>query len=340
MSTRTVPISLAIPAYSRVQELSELIRSVESQEVLPAEIIVCEDCSPMRLEIGQLVASFVSTFSTRGCILKYIENDNNLGYDGNVRKLLDQSTQEWTMLIGNDDLIMPFCFDVAEKFLLKYPDVKVVSRSFVRFFTDIENPIGISSLTTTDKIFKVGIDRPRVIFRSCGFVGGLIIKSDWAKGIGTNKYDGTLYYQIYLASMAFCQGGIGYISSTIVAGRAGNPPLFGSADPEKSVHTPGAYAPKGRAKMWRSVLEICSDVGSDHGLNLLDDIKRELTVRQSFHVFEMMVSANTDALNDLRNELKKLGLYSHPLPIFLYWSVRIFGDRSKYLFSFIRKIVQ
>lgn len=340
MLIRTVSISLAIPAYSRVSELNELLLSVEVQDLLPAEIIICEDCSPQRKEIRKLVLPFVSRLLLRGCTLIYIENTINLGYDGNVRKLLRESSQKWTMLIGNDDLTLPGCFQIAEKFLLRNPSVKVVSRSFVRFSTEINSSLGVSNIATSDKVFVAGVDKSRMLFRACGFVGGLLIDSYWAKILDTDQYDGTLYYQIYLAAQAFCEDGIGYISTPIVGGRAGNPPLFGSASSEKGIHVPGSYTPSGRAKMWQSVMEICRDVGEAKGINLIDDVKKELAIRQSFHVFEMMVNAEKKVLNELRCELKKIGLYSHLFPMILFWIIRLMGRRAKLFFDLVRKIEQ
>jgi len=220
------------------------------------------------------------------------------------------------------------------------PNIKLVSRSFVRFAEAIDSPLGISSLSNNDKVFNVDTNKPRMLFRTCGFVGGLMVNTAWAKEYDTDKYDGTLFYQIYLAAQAFCEGGIGYISTPIVGGRAGNPPLFGSATTEKSVHVPGSYSAQGRAKMWRSVLEICRDVGASKGVDLVSDVKHELMVRQSFHVFEMMVSADKSVLNELRSELKRLDIYSHPVPVTLYWLVRIMGWRARYFFDLIRKVMQ
>lgn len=340
MLTPAVPISLAIPAFSRVLELRELLLSIDAQNSLPVEIIICEDCSPTRAEIRQLVVPFIDRFRTRGCTLRYLENPMNLGYDGNIRQLLRASSQEWTMLIGNDDLVLPGCFDVALKFLQNHRGVNVVSRAFVRFRTDIHSPLGTSRLAPNDRIFIAGVDKPRLLFRACGFVGGLLVKSSWAGKIDTDQYDGTLFYQIFLAAHAFCQGGIGYISTPIVGGRAGNPPLFGHAGSEKAVHLPGGYTPQGRAKMWKSVLEICRDVGKMNGMNLIDDVRWELSGRQSFHVFEMMVNSDQNALNALRAELQKLELYSHPIPVSLYWLIRIFGRHTRYFFEGVRKIAQ
>ena len=64
-----------------------------------------------------------------------------------------------------------------------------------------------------------------------------------------------LFYQIFLSALAFCQDGIGYISTPIVGGRAGNAILFGSAQAERSVHVSRYLTRRKGARMWQSVLE-------------------------------------------------------------------------------------
>ena len=92
--------------------------------------------------------------------------------------------------------------------------------------------------------------------------------------------------------------------------------------------------------MWQSVLEICSEVGETNGINLVDDVRRELMIRQSFHVFEMMTTADKRLLIELRAELRKIGLYQHPFPAALYWLVRLLGPHAKAFFDLSRKLMQ
>ena len=187
ISNRVTDMSLAIPAYNRSAELKELLCSLENQALLPAEIIICEDCSPEREAIRSIANYYRPVFAQRGCCVNYIENSNNLGYDGNVRKLLCEASQKWVMLMGNDDLVLPGCFERAENFIDNNPQVNIISRAFVRFSNDINSPLGVSRLSANDRLFVNGKDKPRMIFRSCGFVGGLIVNTAWARQYDTAK---------------------------------------------------------------------------------------------------------------------------------------------------------
>ena len=340
LTRRTFDITVGIPAYSRCAELDELLASIYGQTVLPSEITICEDDSPERDGIRLVAERWRDRFSAEGCAVNYSENGHNLGYDGNLRQVIAISHSTWVMLIGNDDILLEECIENAARFICDHDLVKVISRSFRRFGTDIEQPIGISRISSADQVFVHGNSSAGMIFRCSGFIGGLIVKREWAQGISTTRYDGTLFYQVYLAAVAFCEGGIGYIARPIVGARQGNPPLFGSAACESDVHSPGTYTPKGRARMWGSVLQIARDVGKEHDIELVSGVKKDLEVRSSFIVFETLVGSDKRRLSEMRHELAKLDLFAHPIPRAFYLINWLFGSRAKVFYFVVRSVLQ
>lgn len=334
----TYPISVAIPAYSRCSELEELLQSIYHQTTLPAEITICEDHSSERERLREIAWSWKERFAAESCILNFFENEKNLGYDKNIRKIVELSHSPWVMLMGNDDLLLPNCIETAATYLTTHPEAQMVSRAFVIFSKNINNLLVISQLSAEDMTYTLQNSSPGMIMRTCGFVGGLILNRDWANSLATERFDGSLYYQLYLGAVAYCQHGIGYISQKIVAARGGNPPLFGSASSESDVHIPGSYTPKGRAKMWAAILRIADEVGSKFGVQLFPGMKRELEVRQSFHIFEMMSSAPRKSLQELKSEFERLGLFSHPIPRALYAINFGLGGWSRYFYLGVRAI--
>ncbi|WP_220464916.1 glycosyltransferase [Granulicella sp. 5B5] len=337
---KTADISVGVPAYSRPGELEELLRSIYAQTVLPGEITICEDKSPEREQIRAVVERWRKRFTADGCVINYIENEKNLGFDGNLRRVIGDSHCRWVMLMGNDDAMLPHCIETSAKYLSENSSMAMVSRSFVRFDESADKFLGVSRLSNQNQVYRVGDSQPRMIFRTTGFIAGLIIDRHWAERLATERYDGTLYYQIYLAAEAFCEQGIGYIAEPIVAGRSGNAPLFGASASEGEVHIPGSYSPKGRAKMWASVLRIARDVGAQFHVDLETDIKHDLEVKQSFHIFEMYVGSDRAILKEMRDELAALGLFDHPLPRFLYALNYTLGRRAGFFYYGMRKVLQ
>lgn len=332
-------ISVVVPAYNRSGELIELLDSVLKQTLMPREVVIVEDFSPERDAIKRVCEDHAPLFEAAGSSLRYIENEVNLGFDRNLRKCLSVPDGKWALLLGNDDLLLPVAVEEVVRYL-SVNDVAVASRSFIRFEKDVTQPLGLSKISDRDEIFKVGSSSSNMIFRSGAFIGGLLFNVDFCRRNEVASYDGSLYYQIYLFSLAFCSKGIGYISTPIAAGRAGNPPMFGLADNEKSVHIPGAYTASGRAKMWQGVLDIVSDVQKKFNVDLMPDIKRELMVRQSFHIFEMNSGSGYRANLDLARELSRIGLFSHLLPFSLFFLNAILGRRALVFYGLTRRFLQ
>lgn len=332
-------ISVVVPAYNRTIELVELLVSVLQQTQMPREVVIVEDFSPERDAIRKVCEDHAPLFKKAGSSLRYVENEVNLGFDRNLRKCLSIPEGTWALLLGNDDLLLPVAVEEVVRYLSEN-DVSVASRSFIRFDKDVNQPLGLSKISDTDAVFKVGSSSSNMIFRSGAFIGGLLFDVDFCRRNEVNSYDGSLYYQIYLFSLAFCSKGIGYISTPIAAGRAGNPPMFGSSDNEKSVHVPGAYTAAGRAKMWQGVLDIVADVQKKFNVDLMSNIKRELMVRQSFHIFEMNSGSGYRANHDLARELSRVGLFSHFLPFSLFLLNAVLGRRASVFYGLARRFLQ
>ncbi len=331
-------ISVVVPAYKRPRELEELLTSVLLQKVKPGEVIVCEDDSSDKLLIEEICAKFVIKLQKFSVKLRHLQNARNLGYDKNLRKCIESSTRKWALILGNDDLLLSGAISDVICFINNH-DVDFISRSFLRFSNDINDPKGVSSIYPRDTVFRSSESSSNMIFRSAGFVGGLVVNVEFCKKISTDIYDGSLYYQIYLASCAFCERGIGYISSPIVGGRTDNPPMFGSVN-DKDVHIPGGYTAEGRAAMWAGVLKIVKDVQERYNVDLLEGVSKELEIRQSFHVFEMNAGVNKEQLYKLKKELKKLDLFSHIVPKLFYMLNFLLGKKSAHVYRFIRKLLQ
>ncbi|SUB83275.1 N-glycosyltransferase [Pragia fontium] len=333
-------ISVVIPSYNRTEELKELLDSILLQDIFPQEVIVCEDNSPEMDTITQIISNYHERFLSNNIKLVYIQNEQNLGYDKNLRKCIESSNCEWAMVMGNDDLLLPRAIKTAKEFIQKNNTINFISRTFIRFNTSIKNPLGISRISKHDEIFTTINSKSNIVFRTAGFVGGLIVNVPFARKNSTEQYDGSLYYQIYLAAMAYCEDGIGYISEPIVGGRADNPPMFGNSHDDKELHVPGSYTAKGRAAMWRGVLQIADSVGKKYNRDLSSSLKRELMVRQSFHVFEMNAGQSYEVNCALKNELNQLGLMSHFIPLMFFSINCIFQRRARGIYKLARAILQ
>jgi abequosyltransferase len=338
MSTHPT-VSVCIPSYGRVEEFTPLLNSLLAQEIMPLEIIVCEDNSPEREKLRNIASIYSPLFAQKFCPLRFEENTVNLGYDGNIRRLISLANGDYVFFIGNDDFVLSNGIKIAQDYVTKHT-VLAASRSFARFEKDPSRPVGYSRVFKHDIKLNKDTHGAGWVIRVGGFFGGLIFQRQWAEKLATNQFDGTLFYQIYLLMHAYAEGFIGYMASPTVAARAGNNPLFGNASAEQGSFVPGRYTAIARKKMWQSILEITASVEKKTGVPMAASVKNELAGRMSFHVFEMFAGRDKYEQQELREALRSIGLYNHILPKLLYINNTYLGSLSKWSYFLIRRFIQ
>ncbi len=57
-----------------------------------------------RREIRKVASQYLDKYPG---LIQYYENESNLGFDGNVRRLFEKADGEYCLFMGNDDLMCP-----------------------------------------------------------------------------------------------------------------------------------------------------------------------------------------------------------------------------------------
>lgn len=329
--------TIAIPAYNRSSELKELFDSILNMDLLPSEVLVNEDFSSEREAIVKLFNSYKDKFLNKFVKLRLELNEKNVGYDKNFKFCISRCRTPWVIIMGNDDVLLKDALVEYDKFIRSH-NVNFISRSFLRFKDSPNHIIGISSISSCDVIYKYHENDSKYVFRTSAFVGGLAVNVSFGLENETDDFDGYLYYQVYLAALAFLSEGIGYIGKPVIGGRVGNLPMFGHSENEES-YTPGAFTPYARTKMWSGVLNIMTYIDNKFGVSLFQGVKKELSGRQSFHVFEMYASSDRKLLFELRDELSSIGLFKGVSKLFFFINL-LFGKKSHFFYFWIRRFIQ
>jgi len=250
-----IKISVCIPAYNRSKFLQTLLESIHRQSYINFEVLVCEDFSPERDQIVSIIKKFNAE---NNADVKLYLNQCNLGYDGNIRELVCKSTGDYCFFMGNDDLMVDGALTVVAEIISNHPDVKYVLRSYGWFIEDQENPVEIIRYFSEDRKF-VGTMAARVGIRRAGVISGFIVERESAIKCSTNRYDGSLYYQIHLAANALKSGSLYYVDKMLTLSRNGVPPDFGASSKESKFYTPGVYTSKARIQMVSGAMQIVRD---------------------------------------------------------------------------------
>lgn len=332
-------VSICIPSYQRPNDLDYLLSTLNDLDEYPEEIIIADDNSPEQESIIIIFEKYKQVFEKKGVRFILIKNITNLGYDKNLKILINNASSDYLMFIGNDDAVDPKCISEFKKYHF-ISKCNAYSRSFWRFYGNLKNIVGKSWFHKKDLIFKPQNSDPNYFFRLGAYFGGTIFKTSWAKSKEISNFDGTLYYQIYLMASAYYEGGIGYISYPIVGARIEGIPLFGSSVSEANEHSPGQYTATARCAMWKAIISISEYIDQKYDAQSKPFIIKEIKTRMSFHLFESYSNRSLKDLIELAAELNKLSLFIHPIPIFLFIVVLFFRRKSIFLFSIIRKLYQ
>lgn len=191
-------ISICVPQYNRIQYLLKGLRLIERQTYKDIEIVISDDCSS-----DDTVSQIELLSNTFKYPIIFDRNSRNMGYDRNYRKCIEMATGDYVIVIGNDDSIQG---DSSIEYLVDF----IESNNFpdVGFCNMIEERTG-GTLITRALATQVLGKGPAIALKyySCfSFVGGLIYKRSTFMEYNTEKYDGSIFAQMYLGVFMIASG--------------------------------------------------------------------------------------------------------------------------------------
>jgi glycosyltransferase involved in cell wall biosynthesis len=116
----SITVGILIPTYKREGYLFESLRSALEQTYTQLEIIVINNC--ITDEVSNIVADF------RDHRIKYIQNKNNIGLIGSIRKgmLLFSKKVAWCTILPDDDLLDHGFIESMAKFVTCQHGIEIV----------------------------------------------------------------------------------------------------------------------------------------------------------------------------------------------------------------------
>ena len=302
-------ISVCIPAYNRAGVLPALLESILTQDFDDFDIVIAEDFSPERPSIAAKAVEFQLRCANK---LKYHENPKTLGYDGNLRRLIELATGDYVLFMGNDDLLAPGALAAVAAAVRERQDVGVVLRSYSSFMTDPAEVVQVFRYFGEDRVFPPGPDSVVTFFRRCVFISGMVFKRSSAVTVATGRFDGTLLYQQHLAGHILAQESGVYLSRILTYHRLGGVPDFGASAAEKGLFVPRQQTPESSVHFMRGMLEIAYSldvaVGAKVGQRILWDIGN-----YSYPILSIQAGLPISIFMSYLWQLMKLGFWRVPL---------------------------
>lgn len=261
-----------MPAYNRARYLRPLLDSVLSQDFTDFEIVVCEDASPERDEIGAVVREYQDKYPD---VIAYHENPVNLGYDGSIRNLVEKAKGQFCFFLGNDDLMCQGALAEVAGLIQDHENVGMVLKSYAWFEGSPDNISQTVRYFREECEFKAGKPAIHTCLRRSGVIAGYIINRDAAYASATTKFDGSLFYQMHLTASVLATMKAVFTPKILVLCRNGEPPEFGNSGSERGKYVPGSFTAQARLNMVSGVLSIVRELKETRGIDVVDEVMRD-----------------------------------------------------------------
>lgn len=113
-------LSICIPTYGRIKYLKNCLNSIflaKSLSSLKFEICVSDNCSKDN------ILPIINFYRKKKLLIKYNQNNKNLGFGANFCKVVKMATGEFIWVIGNDDLLYINALKELDNLFSKNKDV-------------------------------------------------------------------------------------------------------------------------------------------------------------------------------------------------------------------------
>lgn len=314
-------ISVCIPAYNRAALLPPLLDSITSQSYQNYQIVICEDSSPERDLIRTVADQYEKKFPGK---INYYENDNNLGYDANLRKLIERAQGDYVLFMGNDDLLAPDALSAIAKAINAFSNIGVVLRSYASFKTSPNELEQIFRYFERDTFFPAGGESITTFFRRCVFISGMVVRRESALALSTENFDGTLLYQQHLVGEILARENGIYLTQILSYHRLGGTPDFGNSAVEKGLFVPCEQTAESSVHFMRGMLAIAKAVEQSTGLMVYQPILRDIG-NYAYPILSIQEQRSPREFLAYVLALNKLGFWRVPLFHAYTFGLLVFG---------------
>ena len=329
-------ISVICPTHDRPQHIGDLIESVLAQDFADWECVIVDDHSPSRDKVKAVFDEYTAKGDPR--IRCYI-NEENLGYDGAFRRLIELARGRFVFVMGDDDFVAPGALRAVADAIARYPNLGVILRAFAFFRGTPDNILQVNRYYAKETFFPAGPQAIVACYRRLVGMSGLVFDRDMSLALATNRWDGTLFYQHWLAANILVERDAVYIPTVLAYFRRGGTPLFGRAKAERGLYTPGEQPPDTDIKMLTSLMAIAEAVERERGVPIAELIRRDHG-NYMYPTFVHQAHQPWPVFYKFYRDLGQLGFSRYPLFHFWFWSVALLGPRRMDgILQFIRRTV-
>lgn len=268
-------LSVCIPSYNRPDTLAELLDTVVRQDYDDYEIVVSEDASPAQAEIVDRLSDYKTKHET--IPIQISTNDRNLGYDGNFRRLIELARGEYCVFMGDDDLLREGSLAKIAEVVESYKNIGVINRSYLVKDRSTGQIIRRHRHYPGDRFFPAGEDSVISFYRRFVTISGLVVHRQGSAALATDRFDGSLLYQLWLVGNLLLRMDGFYISDFITTMRTGEAHYY-SADVgmDQESFTGNMLGPEHQLKYLKGMIDIARTIEAERNADIVDGIVADI----------------------------------------------------------------
>jgi len=227
--TRLPEISVALSAYNGERFLAEQLESLARQSVLPAELVVCDDCS----SDGTL--GVLEAFSRRAPFpVRILRNERNLGFSTSFVRAAERCTSPLVAFCDQDDVWAESKIDTCARFFAAHPGVRLVMHAGQPVDEQLR-PLGeVYPRVTETRVVPPLAANPWLLSPGFSLVvdGALLRLADFGRRPPSRDLDGhAMDFDEWLYLLAWAVGRIGFVRDPLVQYRQHGSNVFGVSAP-------------------------------------------------------------------------------------------------------------
>ncbi len=314
-------ISICVPTYKRPKELERALNSIDTKYFEEVDIIISENCSCLQAETRDVVESFKEKSKYK---IQYHEHDVNVGYDKNIRSLVDYADGMFMMFLSDDDTFIPGRLDGYIDFIRQHSDCGYFLRCYQN--VGLDGSVVEFRYFDSDRIFEPSMETYISMFDKSVFISGFTINRDFCKPIATDRFDGSLLYQMYLLSEVCRVLPTGYYNTPVSQAIEGGVPFFGDSDNEKALYDPDKISVKNSINFTKWNLDLIDYSAEKHNDNSNKLIRHNMS-KYSYWFMSIQRQKGLKVFNEYVKELRKMGLGTSLYFYIYYFGLVLFGKK-------------
>lgn len=328
-------LSVCITSYNRVKELERCLKSIDSEQAEKIEVVVSEDCSPMREKIRQVVADYAKQSPYH---VVFNTNEHNLGYDRNLYQLASLASGEYVMYLSDDDRLFPCKLDeVLECISQKEPALLYSAfwyascreKKEVRRKYDKSYVIPSGEQSAGKRVYDA------ILFSGLVFKKELILEIDPVRFVNSN------FFQVYLFLNAIYQYGGYYQNTLLIDCVSDGENAFGKVTSSDGPNQLLANRESAFSilEFQKGLMKVIRMFDADHHTHVFDLFSKEYSLR-SFTGLYMARKEGVQSCKELWRRMRSLDIHLYPICYVYYFCLMVFGARySKAMLSLPKRLL-